>query len=106
MATACRGSEASHTVTAREFVLALRSTAPAAGAGSPFLADQVRPTRAVVSRTSVASHNQVPKDKWHILEANHRLQATASVSHIHQVKRYVVVCLRLVKDLRQVLCLR
>jgi len=37
--TACRGLEADHTVVARASVLALRSTSPATGVGSPFPAD-------------------------------------------------------------------
>ena len=61
MATACKGLEADHTVIARASVLALRSTGPAAGVGNPFPADQVRPIRAVVGRTSVASHSQEPE---------------------------------------------
>ena len=88
MATACRGLEADHTVNAGESVLllALRSTSPVAGVGNPFPADQVRPIRAVVGRTSVASHNQEPEDMRHIPTANHRLQAMSSASHKHQVE--------------------
>jgi len=39
----------------------------------------------VVGRTSEAIHNQEPKDILHIPAVNHRLQATASASHNHQV---------------------
>lgn len=83
MATACRGLGANHTVIARASVPALRSTSPAAGVGSPFPADQVRPIRVVVGHTSVASHSQEPEDMRHIPAANHRLQATSSASHKH-----------------------
>lgn len=74
MATACKGLEADHTVIARAFVLASRSTGPAAVVGNPFPADLVRPIRAVVGRTSVASHSQEPEDMRHIPTANHKLQ--------------------------------
>lgn len=86
MATACKGLEADHTVIARASVLASRSTSPAAVVGNPFPADQVRPIRAVVGRTSVASHSQEPEDMRHIPTANHRLQAMSSASHKHQVE--------------------